>query len=302
MKILKRIQILAFALFPIALISAMAQQAEKPVNGGSHASSAWTLVLNGTSSAGKSTLAKNFKDLAPQQRIEILQFDTEATQVIKETLETMGHHYDGKTDIWTWFDTLPEEIKKKIDKGEGSWGEQSYKRLIAKAQTSVAKGINVIIDTVFSDETSYTRFKTELSPERTYFVLVYAPILQLLTNVLARNSSGNKSEERDLSMPFGQYLQEFYQPCDSSSPNKLDVLTREDFDVVFQELERCSKDQDQDNLKDGKAKVISTFFGDKEATGIALKMSPHDFVIHTENANSYDCAQTLAAWLASKVQ
>ncbi|MFA6527051.1 MAG: AAA family ATPase [Candidatus Babeliales bacterium] len=300
MTILKRIQILVL-LFPVALVSAMAKVDEK-IADDAKISTAWTLILNGTSSSGKSTLAKKLQKIV-KQPIEILQLDSEATQVIKEMLEAMGHHYDGKTEFWEWFNSLPEDIKSKIDESDDVWESEATKRLIEKAKKLVSEGTNVIIDTVFENENEYTRFKKELNCERTYFVLVYAPMVKLLENVLERNSSGNKSEERDLSMPFGQYLFEFYQPCNLSFPQKLDVLTRKDFDAVCQQLERHTKNQDQEALKkarEDKEKVAHTFFGDKNITGIALKLPPHDFVIHTGTASPTKCAKTLAAWLAGQ--
>lgn len=302
MTILKRFRFL-FLLSPITLLSAMAQVDEKQATNDDQPSRGWILVFNGTSSSGKTTLAKKLQKIV-KQPIEVLQLDAEATIVIKEMLESMGYHYDGNIGFWDWFDSLSEDVKHKIDESEDAWEKEATKRMIEKSEKLVSEGINVIIDTVLESEAKYKYFKDELNSKQTYFVLVYAPITQLLTNVLARNNSSDKNEERNISLPFAQYLKCLFESCDPSSPKRLDVLTRKEFDKVCKQLERRSKNQDQDALnkaREDKEKVADTFFQGKDVTGIALKLPAHDFVINTGKSNPTKCAKMLAAWLASKV-
>ena len=302
MTILKRFRFLVL-LFPITLLSAMAQVDEKQATNDDQPSRGWILVFNGTSSSGKTTLAKNLQKIV-KQPIEVLQLDAEATIVIKEMLESMGYHYDGNIGFWDWFDSLSEEVKHKIDESEDVWEKEATKRMIEKSEKLVSEGINVIIDTVLESEAKYKYFKDELNSKQTYFVLVYAPITQLLTNVLARNNSSDKNEERNISLPFAQYLKCLFESCDPSSPKRLDRLTRKNFDRVCKQLELRSKNQDQDALnkaREDKEKIADTFFQGKEVTGIALKLPAHDFVINTGKTSSIKCAKILAAWLSSKV-
>jgi chloramphenicol 3-O-phosphotransferase len=179
--------------------------------------SAWILVFNGTSSSGKTTLAKNFQKIA-QEKSEILQYDIEADLLLKETLENLGYKYDTKLSIREWFESLPKEVQKKIDDVDDDVAWTSIqKRIVEKAQKFNQKGINVIIDTGLKSKDDYNLFVNGLSTKNTYFVLVYAPISQLLKNLEARNNSGNKGEERNPLGPFFQYFWFLSKKCDTKS-------------------------------------------------------------------------------------
>ncbi len=259
--------------------------------------SAWVLVLNGTTSAGKTTLAKNFQKMA-KQATEHLQWDVEVTQVRKEALEAIGYRYLEEPDFWGWADSLSEDVKKRIDASalENTAKNAATKRVIEKAQTLARAGMNVIVDTPISNKT-YKYFKTSAYSKHTYFILVYAPIDQLLKHVQTRNGSGIRAEKRKLLWSFKDFLR-FFEPCDATSPKMLDVLTKETYETVFKELEGLVESKDQDDLKKTKLTFERTLFGGcRDVVGIALRPPPYDFVINTGTTSPAECAEKLHAWL-----
>src|SRR3990170_3180548 len=113
---------------------------------------AWIIVLNGTSSAGKTTVARELQKITEQQT-EILQLDTEVIQVFKERLESIGHRHDGVTNFWAWFETLPEDVKKiEVD---ATCYDEANKRMFKKTKKLDDAKINVIIDTLVDREEEY---------------------------------------------------------------------------------------------------------------------------------------------------
>ena len=259
--------------------------------------SAWVLVLNGTTSAGKTTLAKNFQKMA-KQTTEHLQWDVEVTQVRKEALEAIGYRHLEEPDFWGWADSLSTDVKKRINASalENTARRVAQKRIIEKAQKLARAGMNVIVDTPISGKT-YRYFKTSAYSKHTYFILVYAPIDRLLKHVQTRNDSGMRSEKRKPLWSFKDFLR-LFEPCDVTSPKKLDVLTKETYETVFKELEGLVESKDQDDLKKTKLAFERTFFGGgRDVVGVTLKTPPHDFVINTGIASPAACAEKLEAWL-----
>jgi len=297
----------------------------------------WVLILNGTSCSGKTTLARNFQKII-QQPTEVLQLDTEADELLKEELEPLGYCYDGKTSVRDWFDSLPKEVKKQFNyvNDNVKW-VILQKRLIKKAQKLDHTGVNVIIDTGLKNKADYELFATKLPSDHTYFVLLYAPIKQLLKNLIARNDSDNSKEEQR--PPLGPFYQFFFllaERCEVTSPEKLDILTKEDFEFVFEQLEIIIKNKDKfddfwvstKDFKKIKSIIDHEFFhtcwsytpfffknwmpwywiktwlpcycGGKDVIAIKPKVSFYDFVINTGTTSAIECAKILDEWLSTK--
>lgn len=299
--------------------------------------SAWIIVLNGTSCTGKTTLARNLQKIT-QTQVEVLQIDTEADLLFKEAFEARGYHHDGTTCLHDWFDSLPEEVQREVaNKNKEQTWITLQKRLIAKAQKFDLAGINVIIDTGLKDKTDYKLFSTELPSKHTYFVLLYASVRQLLKHLVARNASGESNEKRNPLEPFYQYFFLLAEQCEVTSPEKLDILTKEDFEFLFEQLEVLIKDVSESDdywisTKDFtklKSIIEHKFFhtcwsytpyffknsmpwywiktwlpcycGGRNAIGIKPQVSLHDFVINTGTSNPIECAKILSEWLAAKL-
>jgi chloramphenicol 3-O-phosphotransferase len=264
---------------------------------------AWILVFNGPSSTGKSTLARNLQNIT-QQQTKIIQLDTEGELLVEEMLGARGYRRSSELAFNDWIDSLPKEFVQKFDEeiDRAACGAKIVNRIIEKTQKLDQAGINVIIDTVLENEAEYKRLASPLCSAHTYFVLVYASIDQLLKNVIARNNSGNSSEKRELGLPFGQFFFDFFKPCEVTSPEKLDVLAKKDFENVFRQLENLIESDDQEDFKEVDSKVNSMFFEENDVVGIASKLPPHDFVINTGITSSIECASALDAWLACKIK
>ncbi len=298
---------------------------------------AWIIVLNGTSSAGKTTMARNLQ-ASMKEPSEILQYDIEADLLLKEQVESMGYRHDAKLSIRNWFNSLPADVKKTIDDIDDDVAWTSVQtRIVEKAQKLNEGGANVIIDTGLKTEDDYNLFVNGLHTDHTYFVLVYASINQLLKNLIARNNSGNSEEERNPLGPIYQYFWFLAKKCDATASDALDVITKKDFDAVFEQLEVliASKDTFDDfwvstkDFKKIKSIIEHMFFHScwgytpqmfegwapwlwfksllpcycdgLDAVGITPKLAFHDFVINTGSASPIECATMLNAWLVSKV-
>jgi len=140
---------------------------------------AWIIVLNGTSSSGKTTLARRFQRIT-RWPTSYLSEDIEEPELVKEILKEplaqLGYdHDDEKTDFREWLQTLPKEIdvEKMID--ENALNEATEQRVVEKARKLGLAGTNVIIDTALGEK-KLKLLASQLSGIQTYFVLVYAPI------------------------------------------------------------------------------------------------------------------------------
>ncbi len=267
----------------------------------------WILILNGSSSVGKTTIAREYISTY-NTNAKLLQIDTEIIPVFIEALEKHGYHYNQKIDFWTWFENLTADIKEQINSYEKELFIEAYRRMIEKAKEFYGKGINVIIDAVLLEYEgeSYTCFKKAFEDLQTFFIFVYAPINKVLENVTSRNIPGEAAEKRSVLDPFALLFGHLCKKCNSQSHDILEILTKQQLDDLFDKL-KALIDQEP-HVKSHKLTelerfekmvniVNQKFLNQHEQTiGICPKYS-YDLILDTGITSPSKCTAYLDKWI-----
>lgn len=163
------------------------------------------VLLNGTSSAGKSAILEEFTKLEKDYIIFKID-DWFPSQIIKKAKE-LGWEENSGIDPWIflhvyatkttgnyYFDT---ELREKLFDSFGNFYQQ-IKELVQKEN-------NVIIDIVLEHEKAYTEFFNFFNSFNVVKVLVYCPLDILVKRVAMRNKYGKLEERRMNFLSFEQF-------------------------------------------------------------------------------------------------
>ena len=107
----------------------------------------WILILNGTSSSGKTSVAREYRAKFNNEA-KLLQIDSEVIPVFIEELGKLGLQYVNNTNFLEWFETIPKEIRSQVHAKEDELFKEACRRMIEKAKNFNIACLNVIIDTV----------------------------------------------------------------------------------------------------------------------------------------------------------
>jgi chloramphenicol 3-O-phosphotransferase len=154
------------------------------------------ILLNGTSSTGKSAILSEFKKLCPDY-IAFNVDDWFTTATIRMATER-GWHADMQMHPWQY---LRDYVNEKsahahfdIEVREHLFtGIRDYYYTM---QEILRQGKNVILDTVLEYEREYTNFDACFQQFNCVRVLVYCPVDVVLERIKIRNSSGVREEQR----------------------------------------------------------------------------------------------------------
>ncbi len=203
------------------------------------------VILNGTSSAGKSSIGKNLKE---EYGFECLHLDTYLANSFAKWVENRILEETGENVFLERNNPnlILENFKKTITKMNLNEDDYDDDKVLTKeeeiahinkasaemfeeAKRKACDGNNVIVDTIidFDTEEAYSAIKENLSGFNIKFVLAYCPFKVLAQRVEKRNIEGG-AEERALVQPLVQFG-EVYKAKENDSEIIVDVLTKEDF-------------------------------------------------------------------------
>src|SRR3990167_2382095 len=163
------------------------------------------LLLNGTSSSGKSSILAAFHKKHP----DFLTFNIDdwfpQEMLVKAT--ALGWQEGSGIDPWLY---LIDYVDRKAGRSNFRTEVRSFlfkevPPMYIKAKEALAKGENVIIDTVFEYDPEYDEFSTFFADFSCFKILVYCPLDILLERVRLRNNRGVKEEMRTSFQSFEQF-------------------------------------------------------------------------------------------------
>lgn len=237
-----------------------------------------TIVLNGTSSAGKSDLANELQMLYGNKCRIIKLDDFEAFYVIKNPIIA----FTGPKIYFT-----PERQEKR-------WHDfYTYAKQLASS------GYHVFIDTVRYDE-DYEKYSDWIGNNLVYKVLVYCPLDTIIERVAQR--SKNKLERRTVAQAIEQFCEIYRLQESATEPivdhvqtnrmqTALDVATKE-----MSEMKRVSSEYiatfDKDFTEQFKLKTL------KEIT--LTTKHPWDLIVNSGNHSAHDLALIVYDYLKTK--
>ncbi len=163
------------------------------------------ILLNGTSSAGKSTLLKELLKLSPT--LFQLKVDDYYAPELKKKAQELGWNEQLDGNPWLY---LHRYLTKKT--GNYYFDTEVREALFTEvpayypiAKSAALEGKSVIIDTVLEYESSYQQFFEFFQHTKIISILLYCPLNVLLVRVEQRNKSGIPGEYRPAFLSFEQF-------------------------------------------------------------------------------------------------
>ena len=208
------------------------------------------ILFNGTSSAGKSSLAEVMVTESTN-KYEVVSFDE------------FYHSY---------------REKRKVTRLSGNQHQDLLHSLYRHAKEQSDAGKNVIIDTVEFDR-AYNKYCEILDCPKVIKAIVYCPLQHILKRVEKRNASGVPSNERPVLLSFRQFL-EMYKP--QTSPDEL-VVDRTSTSVIRTALVEAGRKANNPSQYQALFKNYVKAFGiDKDKEIVIVTKGKYDLVLDTK--------------------
>lgn len=253
------------------------------------------VILNGTSSAGKTSIINELKKIYGTA-YAVIDIDTftgsyTASHPISEQLES---------------EDLDEKAKKSWLKDYQRTFVDSFYTLI---RDEALKGYNVLVDTVPVLENAreeYEQVSRILKDVKTIRVLLYCPLDITLARVEQRNLTGIPEERREVTPPIRQY-RSLYKPQESESEQVLDTISSKDMKQLLRSAINSSMKALPEELKDKVAEVakvledgykefVQQFKLDELEEVAVVSKQPHDLILNCRHT-PIELAQKIAEFL-----
>lgn len=179
------------------------------------------IVLNGTSTSGKSTLARALQE-SYGDVVEIVSIDSFFTNNL---LWRYGFSY---LNPFEWTKTNEEIFSPKEIK---EISKKSHMELCNKAYELYHSGKSVIIDVVVCDQEIRDLYDQLLQETNISWFLVYCPLGKLIERVVKRNESTDDKEKRSLAQVLHQFSK-MYKKNDEESEAFSAINVEDDYAVL----------------------------------------------------------------------
>jgi chloramphenicol 3-O-phosphotransferase len=219
------------------------------------------VLFNGTSSAGKSSLAEVLVAESPR-KFEVVSFDD------------VYHSYRKEHGI-TRFN--PQQYR------------QFLTALYRRARSRADAGRNVIIDTVEFD-LDYDRYCEILNCSNVVKAIVYCPLDQILPRIDRRNSADDPSGRRPVLLAFQQFVQ-MYQP--QSSPDELVVERTTTTRIRNALVEAGQKAASRQQFQTLSNQYVKAFGIDRDRELVLVPKGKYDLVLDTRANTKKENARQL---------
>jgi chloramphenicol 3-O-phosphotransferase len=228
-----------------------------------------TIVLfNGTSSAGKSSLAEVMV-AESSAKYEVVSFDD------------FYHSY---------------RAKKRVSRLSGEQYQEFLVSLYRHAKNQSDRGTNVIIDTVEFDH-AYEKYCGILDCSNVVKVIVYCPLQDILKRVERRNASDTPNSRRPVLLAFQQFL-EMYKP--QSSTGEL-VVEKTRTTVIRAALVEAGKQAGNPRQYDALYSQYVRAYGiDKDREIVLVPKGKYDLVLHTRANTKKENVRRLEDYIRSR--
>lgn len=253
------------------------------------------IVLQGTSSAGKTSIMKCLQQLFHKEKLIILSLDDFLWKIVIEhninsglISESMPLDEKQKIIMLNWHVAFEKIIKN-------NWLEPQQE-LHKAIREAALQGLFVLVDTVHENEETYASFCEQNKGLDVMIVQVYCPLPKLIEHVIQRNSKVEYCEKRDLFWILKQYS-DLYQYVESAD-DCIDIMTMYDIenslDIVHQDLHNTMNE----NVLDKKISEMKSYykklfhFHTSEKIFLISKL-PYDFLVHTGSYSAEICAQLI---------
>lgn len=251
------------------------------------------IVLNGTSSAGKSSIAQALQKALYPEKIEVLSIDTVFYEIAREYIEEQGYEVDPNKNFTELCASLPETFEIDGDNLLPRAETELFERIKKYAQTDKY----VIVDAVINNSKEAEKWAQVLEKLSVYNILVYCSPNKLLERVMQRNQSNIIEEHRGIAQPFEQFFAMYcVQKTETFSIDEINALELDD--LIQKNIVEKKHTMEQDEQTEAKRalKVYKKKFLNTEAK--TIKIVPEDFivfdlVVNSSILSSQECAQQI---------
>lgn len=268
------------------------------------------ILLNGTSSAGKTTVAQALiplleesSDIVSQDEMylellwqAICQDTTLLESIRQKFVAEYGRSHKSEDEFCEYVGILHERgsLDKKLN-----WDDVGQ-HVYAKMCTSYLTGKNVIGDMVITSKDGIECLSKNLRDIPAFKVMVYCPLEELFQHLIKRNQSKNERDHRQLDLPFLVFFA-LYKKQEANDPI-VDVLKKDTINSVVWQIQEIAKKTETDPVKlalflqkidSQKQKIFETLgLNDHEEVAIASKF-PYDFIVNAGLFTADECARQI---------
>lgn len=248
------------------------------------------IILDGASSAGKSTLARHLVEILPDTW-EITHHSSHVSQVI-EKAKNIGLLQDNCTykSLPHLFTTIRTAImscegEEKIQKQRAwqqinvEWKKSFYESISHKLEN----GNNVILDTSLYKKQEFILAQEALQPYNPFFVCVHIPFEALVARVNTRNASYNCEQHRFLNQVLYQYAC-CYCTQKTKDTHTVGMLCADTIQKVVDTYAPCQSETMSPFIPTGDQltkKIMSMMDISKEHNSFLKPRLAHDVIINT---------------------
>lgn len=181
------------------------------------------ILINGTSSAGKSTVLKEFKKLCPEYTV--LQADHWFPDRLNAKAMACGWQEDSALDPWLYvYNCTQAEGKYVFAHALRKELNNHLPHFYAQALDMLQQGNAIAIDMVFDYAAMYQEFCTYFAGNTIIKVLVYCPAQTLLERVDVRNALGIPAQRRTAFQSFEQFPAFFALEKENTQKQIIDLV------------------------------------------------------------------------------
>lgn len=264
------------------------------------------IVLNGTTTAGKSTIAAKIKERLEAQSlsVEVLAIDTFMVPKVQLALGINRLNplncFVPNIDIIT-----ASEIE--------AMGKESQVELCTAARAACGQGKIVIIDAPIYRPDQVDFYKKSLTGFKTTWALVYRPLPSLVDGIISRNQKSGLSDRRSLLQGLYQFScmyhgyvgitldslsqESLYSICDKAEKEHAIVQ-----DHTFDFLKSVQKAICPFSFDDIRQSLLDKLLLNNGVTTEICSVVQHDCIVNTAIFDSNVCAQTIIDFVFDKTK
>jgi chloramphenicol 3-O-phosphotransferase len=197
-----------------------------------HKPAGTVIILNGTSSSGKSSIIAELNKIYGDS-YKLINLDvfiktyskthpmTAFNARLEKYAKTLPPELKNRAQEVAWTD---ESVKQELDKLAKIYDNKMWENFYAIIREQAAKGNNIVVDAVLQETEQYELCRKTLQNVPTIFVLLYCPLSDTLARIKQRNLSKDPEEHRDLLLPIVQY-QLLYKPQETAAEKVIDTVS-----------------------------------------------------------------------------
>jgi guanylate kinase len=227
--------------------------------------SGWLIVLDGTSSSGKSSVARHLKrKLFKQVHLSFSYESLDDFNTRKEEAEAqqeeakksqskaaVSHKESDDADVRS--DTSSKsESSKSEDNDDEEDDDDSQADYLQYIKDLANEGKYIIADTVLRDEQDIKEYKAIIGKgKRIICAMVYCPAIEVPRRVEARNLSGDKDEKRTMYQAIAQ-IPDMFTITKRPTKHTIDQITKKEIEQMLNPLKKELENDNKKKRKEGK--------------------------------------------------